>query len=231
MKKKICVLTFVLLFINSLVFAQGAKAFQRKPTIHEVEPVLKAYLVATQEGNCPGGVTVEELSSIRIGDYDNTLGGWPVYSKNKVICRSGKSTFTYDNTKHSANTITAVVRRTNLGKVECFTPEIFKQAFTQFEQATKKMGTYIEKGAEKHKKEEKVKEGLIKMLISTYTTPDLADEGRIDYIQIDELTIQANSETTLEGISDIKELKTGDRLYVIYYPFVFNRAKHIKVLK
>jgi hypothetical protein len=95
-----------------------------KPTVEQVEPALKTYLVLEKAKTCNGTVTVDRVSILKIGDFETKLDGYPVYATFGVVCSEG-SVWTSDDT--STATFTTVVRKKMSGEFECFMPEAFQQ--------------------------------------------------------------------------------------------------------
>lgn len=103
----------------------------RKPTAAEVEPALKVYLIGEKARTCAGKVTVDRLSITSVGEYDDNLGGWPVYATFGVTCVEGSSFSTWSNDDPSNKTMASVVRKKLSGEYECFMPELFRQKESQ----------------------------------------------------------------------------------------------------
>ncbi len=98
-----------------------------KPTMDQVEPALKSYLIAEKRKSCGGSITVDRLSVTRIGDFESKLDGWPVYATFVVACAEGENTSTWQNDDTSAAAFASVVRKKLSGEYECFMPAQFQQ--------------------------------------------------------------------------------------------------------
>jgi hypothetical protein len=99
------------------------------PTVPEVEPVLRSYLV----GQCDGDSEISQLDSIRVGQYSSPLGGWPVYANHVETCATSNSNGTMRSTYDGGhdgdrNVAVAMVRRTATGHLEMFTPAYVQAA-------------------------------------------------------------------------------------------------------
>ena len=121
-----------------------------KPSVKDVEPVLRNFLISLHQKDCPDGLSAQALAIRKIGDYDGTLGGWPVYADYEVRCDSGIRHITLDQPKN-LDAVTAYVRRNGAGALECFVPEIFGQAMDGLKKAMNKMadslGRYVKSDA------------------------------------------------------------------------------------
>jgi hypothetical protein len=98
-----------------------------KPSIAEIEPGVRGYLLAEKKRTCGGNVSVDHLKITRIGDYEDKYSGWPVYAMFSVACveESGFSNWTNDDTS-SAHWVT-IIRQKMDGGYECYIPEIFRE--------------------------------------------------------------------------------------------------------
>ena len=104
-----------------------------KPTVEQVEPALKTFLVMEKAKTCGGTVTVDRVSVNKIGDFESKLDGYPVYATFGVTCSEG-STWISDDT--STANFTTVVRKKSSGEFECFMPEQFQQRRNAMERQT-----------------------------------------------------------------------------------------------
>jgi hypothetical protein len=105
------------------------------PTVGEVEPALRSYFAS----QCNGDSEVSQLDSIRVGEYSQPLGGWPVYANHVETCATsngnGTMRSTYDGSHDGdRNVAVAMVRRTATGRVEIFTPGYVQAAGRQMQQ-------------------------------------------------------------------------------------------------
>src|SRR5437762_9418649 len=56
------------------------------PSAREVESALRVYLSSPESQNCSGSMTLEQLDEVRVGEYAEQLGGWPVYAAHRETC-------------------------------------------------------------------------------------------------------------------------------------------------
>src|SRR5947207_11678865 len=56
------------------------------PSAGEVESALRVYLSSPGAQNCSGSMTLEQLDEVRVGEYAEQLGGWPVYAAHRETC-------------------------------------------------------------------------------------------------------------------------------------------------
>jgi hypothetical protein len=120
------VLTLVLLILSGC-------SDDDKPTVEQVEPALKVYLVIEKAKTCGGTITVDRVSINKIGDFETKLDGYPVYATFGVKCSEGSSWISDDT---STATFTTVVRKKTSGEFECFMPEQFQQRRNAMERQT-----------------------------------------------------------------------------------------------
>jgi hypothetical protein len=102
-----------------------------KPSTDEVEPALKAYLIAAKAKTCSSRVDVERLAVTDVGDFDKRWGGWPVYATFSVTCYEGGNRSTWNSNDPSDKVVASVVRRNAAGEYECFLPDMFREAEEQ----------------------------------------------------------------------------------------------------
>jgi hypothetical protein len=102
-----------------------------KPSTDEVEPALKAYLIAAKAKTCSSRVDVERLAVTDVGDFDKRWGGWPVYATFSVTCYVGGNRSTWNSNDPSDKVVASVVRRNAAGEYECFLPDMFREAEEQ----------------------------------------------------------------------------------------------------
>lgn len=109
------------------------------PSAQQVEPLVRSYL----ERSCAGTVDVSQLDSVRVGEYSQQFGGWPVYANHVESCLEHDHSKPYENTTtvthengHDAdrNVAVAFVRRSMSGRLELYTPELFQQAEREMQQ-------------------------------------------------------------------------------------------------
>jgi hypothetical protein len=109
------------------------------PSPQQVEPLVRSYL----ERSCPGGAEVSQLDGVRVGEYSQQFGGWPVYANHVETCVQHDPSKPYDNTTtltheagHDAdqNVAVAFAHRTMSGRLELYTPELFQQAQREMQQ-------------------------------------------------------------------------------------------------
>jgi hypothetical protein len=110
-----------------------------KPTTDEVEPALKAYLLAEKARTCGGTVAVERLSVTDVGDFDKRWGGWPVYATFSVTCYDGGNRSTWNSNDPSSKVMASIVRRNAVGDYECFLPDMFRAAEEQMKRQMENM--------------------------------------------------------------------------------------------
>ena len=110
-----------------------------KPTTDEVEPSLKAYLLAEKASTCAGTVVVERLSVTDVGDFDKRWGGWPVYATFSVTCYDEGNRSTWNSNDPSSKVMASLVRRNAIGDYECFLPDMFRAADEQMKRQMEKM--------------------------------------------------------------------------------------------
>ena len=109
------------------------------PSAHQVEPLLRNYLVSGTSDKCSGAVTLEQLDDVSVGEFSSQFGGWPVYANHRETCHQGRSFMTYDGSKDVERHVAAVfVRRTPTGRLEVYVPSFFGDAQRQMEQAFQK---------------------------------------------------------------------------------------------
>jgi hypothetical protein len=126
-------------FVRSLVLGLSLLAFvgcsgDEKPTAEEVEPALKAYLIAQKGKTCIGTVTLNRMSIQRIGDFDKQFGGWPVYATFSVTCKEGSNSTTWNSDDPSSKAMASLARKTASGDIECSMPAMFQNAEEQLKQ-------------------------------------------------------------------------------------------------
>jgi hypothetical protein len=99
------------------------------PSVPQIEPLLKGYLVSDASVSCSGTMTLERLDSISIGEFSSQTGGWPVYAAHVETCHHDSSSTTFDGSKDAERRVAAAfARRTAAGSVELYTPELFQNA-------------------------------------------------------------------------------------------------------
>lgn len=109
------------------------------PSAADVEPLLRSYL----ESQCTGASDVSQLDDIRVGEYSQQLGGWPVYANHVETCTDHDSSKPYQNSTHETyqgahdadhNVAVAMVRRSASGRLEMYQPELFQAAQREMQQ-------------------------------------------------------------------------------------------------
>jgi hypothetical protein len=118
------------ILIVFLIAGDGC-AGDTKPTRDEVEPALKAYLLAEKAKNCGGHVTVENLKVTNVGDFEKRFGGWPVYATFAATCIDGENKSTWNSNDPSEKVMTCVCRKNSADEYECFMPDMFRAAEEQ----------------------------------------------------------------------------------------------------
>jgi hypothetical protein len=129
------------LWFAAIIVAFGLYHFLRSgtPGAREVEPVLRSYI----ENQCNGEIDIAELDDIRVGDYSEQLGGWPVYANHVETCVGHDASKPYGNTTkttydggHDAdrNVAVAMVRRDTSGRLEMYSPAFVQDAGRQAQQ-------------------------------------------------------------------------------------------------
>ncbi|MDD4953833.1 MAG: hypothetical protein PHG40_02880 [Candidatus Omnitrophica bacterium] len=229
-------LSLVLVLLLSFTYAY-CQTPQTEPSAQEVKSVLKNYLTSSGVMECDGYITLEHLSNIRLGGYDQKLGGWPVYAKHKQTCHSGKSKMTYDNTGDYKEAIAAVVRRNPSGDLECFTPQIFKEAAQDLNKALERAGAELEEAIKEGQRQNAIqkkwaqetgliKEGLAGQIVKFRSGETL---GNFD---ISGLNIWVEDGTVFEGVDSFDKLEPDMPIAVTYYIFGNKAiAKHVQVLR
>lgn len=109
------------------------------PNPRQLEPLVRGYLQST----CTGTLEVSQLDDISVGEYSEQFGGWPVYANHVESCVEHDSSKPYANTTtivdqngHDADRKVAVafVRRTMTGRLELYTPQLFRAAQREMQQ-------------------------------------------------------------------------------------------------
>ncbi len=117
------------------------------PSAREVESALRVYLSSPESQNCSGSMTLEQLDDIRVGEYVEQFGGWPVYAAHRETCHeenhssgySSRLTQTYDGRRDAErNVAVAYVRRSMTGGVELFVPALFREGERQMRETIQK---------------------------------------------------------------------------------------------
>jgi hypothetical protein len=117
----------------------GGCAGDTKPSTEEVEPALKAYLMAEKAKTCSGRVEVERLAITDVGDFDKRWGGWPVYATFSVTCYDGGNRSTWNSNDPSEKVMASLVRKNTAGEYECFLPDTFRAAEEQLKKQLESM--------------------------------------------------------------------------------------------
>ena len=117
------------------------------PSTREVESALRVYLSSPESQNCSGSMTLEQLDEVRVGEYAEQLGGWPVYAAHRETCHeenrssgySSRYSQTYDGRRDGErNVAVAFVRRSVTGQVEVFVPGLFGERERQMRETIHK---------------------------------------------------------------------------------------------
>ncbi|MEK6755653.1 MAG: hypothetical protein AABZ02_05830 [Bacteroidota bacterium] len=116
-----------LLVIGLSAYALTGCSEHKQPTVAEVEPALRTFLVIEKGKSCAGSVAVDHLTITKIGGYEEKYVGWPVYATFAVTCVEGSSFNTWSNDDTSTTAFTSVVREKLGGGYECYIPELFRQ--------------------------------------------------------------------------------------------------------
>src|SRR2546429_5126013 len=104
------------------------------PSAREVESALRVYLSPPKSQNCSGSMTLEQLDEVRVGEYAEQFGGWPVYAAHRETCHeenrssgySSRYSQTFDGRREGErNVAVASVRRSDTGQFEVFVPGLF----------------------------------------------------------------------------------------------------------
>jgi hypothetical protein len=126
-------ITYRLLVLAFGLLIVGGCSEDDKPSVEQVEPALKTYLVLEKAKTCGGTVAVDWVSIHKIGDYESNLVGYPVYATFGVTCSEGSPWVSNDT---STANFTTVVRKKMSGEFECFMPEHFQQRRNAMERQT-----------------------------------------------------------------------------------------------
>src|SRR5437879_7941970 len=110
------------------------------PSAREVESALRVYLSSPKSQNCSGSMTLEQLDEVRVGEYAEQFGGWPVYAAHRETCHeenrssgySSRYSQTFDGRRDGErNVAVAFVRRSVTGQVEVFVPGLLDRKSTR----------------------------------------------------------------------------------------------------
>ena len=109
------------------------------PSAREVETALRVYLASPESQNCSGAMTLDQLDDVRVGEYVEQFGGWPVYAAHRETCHQDRSTRTYDGQRDAErNVAVAFARRSMSGGVELFVPGLFREGERQMQESLRK---------------------------------------------------------------------------------------------
>lgn len=142
-----------LIFIAIAVVAVLHYRSHAAPSTHEVESALRVYLSSPASQNCAGTMLLEQLDDVRVGEYQEQFGGWPVYAVHRESCQeenhsSGypvRSTQTYDGRRDAErNVAVAFVRRSMRGGVEVFVPGLFRDGERQMQETIRKSFEHVQ---------------------------------------------------------------------------------------
>lgn len=122
-----------------ILFVVAGCSEETKPTPDDVQPALKAYLMAEKAKTCQGRVEVQRLTVTNVGDLDGQWGGWPVYATFSVTCYEGGNSSTWESNDPSDKAMAALVRKNAAGDYECFIPDMFRAAQEQIKKEMEKM--------------------------------------------------------------------------------------------
>lgn len=112
-----------------------------KPSIVETAPWLRTYLIGEKAKSCGGTVNVDQLTLVRIGEYEDKYGGWPVYATFAITCVEGSSFDTWTNEDTSSTNWISVVREKLSGGYECYVPELYRQRQNQLSREMDRLPT------------------------------------------------------------------------------------------
>lgn len=112
-----------------------------KPSFAETEPGLRAFLIGEKAKTCGGTVQVDQLTIVRIGDYEDKFGGWPVYATFAVACVEGSSFSSWTNEDTSSTNWATIVRQKMDGGYECCVPELFRQRENEMSRSLDRLPT------------------------------------------------------------------------------------------
>ena len=119
--------TISLLLLGVLGLFIGGCSQDEKPSVDDVIPALKTYLIMEKAKSCGGTVSVDRISILKIGDFESKLDGFPVYATFGVTCQESSNFSTWNSDDTSTVKFTAVVRKKMSGEFECFMPDLFKE--------------------------------------------------------------------------------------------------------
>ena len=92
-------------------------------------------------------MTLEQLDEVRVGEYAEQLGGWPVYAVHRETCHEenrssgypARYSRTYDGRRDGErNVAVGFVRRSVTGQVEVFVPGLFGEGERQMRETIHK---------------------------------------------------------------------------------------------
>lgn len=130
---------FILIIILAAFYFTKGFSFNSEPTLAEVVPALRSYLMERTQKDCDGNVEVTVLTDVSIGKFEKTFGneplnGWPVYASHQEVCDESGKKFTYNGLNNSKDkVVTGWVRKNSLGRVEFFTPKFMLQMEKELE--------------------------------------------------------------------------------------------------
>ena len=110
------------------------------PSPQQLEPMVRAWL----EAECTGTLDIRQLDGIRVGEYSEQMGGWPVFANHIEACVTHDRSLPYQNRTQVIHqngqdsdqaVAVAFARRTASGRIELYTPEIFKQGEREMQHA------------------------------------------------------------------------------------------------
>ncbi len=119
----------------------GEPAGGPPPAAADVKPALETYLIAHQRQYCSSSVTLDRLAVTRVGGFDRSMGGWPVYAEFAATCHKPGNTVTWHDSGKS-NVSAAFVRKSRFGAWEAYQPEILRQGEAMMNQ---QMGEMLKK--------------------------------------------------------------------------------------
>jgi hypothetical protein len=116
----------------------GDSSSATPPSEAEARSALAPYLVAEHQKHCQGSATLDRLSVTRVGRYEQSMGGYPIFAALSTTCRHGGSSETF-NGMGSANAAAAYLKKTAFGPWEAYMPDVFRQAQTQMNRQMEEM--------------------------------------------------------------------------------------------
>ena len=127
------------------VAACGDSGGGKPPSVDDVTPAIRAYLVAEHQRDCLGSLRLDTLTVTEVGGYEKSMGGYPVYARFATTCQQGRNSSTFNGLDPKSRAAAGYVRKTAGGSWEGYMPEVFRQgqlrAKQQLEQLMSRMPT------------------------------------------------------------------------------------------